>query len=183
MLSMGRKRKYSTKEKHKSCTIIEFIKRHGSGITCVNTNDYHFEIKEEVVETLKDYAQHNGNELCGVLTGILIGEKTYRICKVSMPCVKTNSRYGCERDAVLANQFLKEDYNVSEQTRTYIGEWHTHPVSEPRPSGVDYQSIERNFYSAKHSAPFLIMIIVGTEVLHICMYNGERFEVIDPKVV
>ena len=144
---------------------------------------FQFEIKEEVVETLNGYAQHNGNELCGVLTGILIGEKKYRICKASMPCVKTNSRFGCERDAVLANQFLKEDYDISEQTRTYIGEWHTHPESEPRPSSVDYQSIKKIFYSAKHAAPFLIMIIVGNEVLHICVYNGERFEVINPRMV
>ena len=83
----------------------------------------------------------------------------------------------------MANQFLTDDYEASEQTRTYMGEWHTHPESDPTPSGVDMQSIENNYLTATHSAPFLFMVIVGTESIYISVYNGDRFEEIEPVIV
>lgn len=146
-------------------------------------DDFQFEIKEEVLKTLNGYAQHDGDELCGVLTGIKVEEKAYRICKVSPPCVKSHSHCSCERDAEKANHFITEDYEASEQTRTYIGEWHTHPENNPTPSSVDYHSIESNFYTALHTAPFLIMIIVGLESFHVSVYDGEKFKVIEPVMV
>ena len=149
----------------------------------MNIDEFQFEIKEEVVDMLKSYAQHEGNELGGVLTGIKVGDNTFRICKVSPPCVRSHSRCGCQRDAELANQFLTDDYEASEQTRTYMGEWHTHPESDPTPSGVDMQSIENNYLTATHSAPFLFMVIVGTESIYISVYNGDRFEEIEPVIV
>lgn len=149
----------------------------------MNLDDYHFEIKEELIDSLRNYIQYDGYELCGVLTGIKVDEKTYRICKVSPPCVKTHSRYGCERDAESANHFIKEDYEVSDHTRTYMGEWHTHPEYVPKPSSVDYRSIENNFFTSTHTSPFLIMIIVGLESIYYSVYNGDVFVEIEPEIV
>lgn len=137
--------------------------------------EYKIEIKEEVYEQLKGYAQHEGNELCGVLTGSQIDEKTFRISKVSPPCVASNSKCGCIRDVAKANEFIEQDYIDSEQTRVYIGEWHTHPESTPTPSQVDNCSIVDNFNTAKRVLPFLIMMIVGTESNYCSVYNGEGF--------
>ena len=50
---------------------------------------------------LKSYVQHEGNEMCGVLTGTQVGKNCYRICKISPPCVKAHTRCGCERDATI----------------------------------------------------------------------------------
>lgn len=137
--------------------------------------EYNIEIKEEVYEQLKGYAQHEGNELCGVLTGSQIDEKTFRISKVSPPCVASNSKCGCVRDVAKANEFIEQDYIDSEQTRVYIGEWHTHPESFPTPSQVDICSIVDSFNTAKRVLPFLIMMIVGTESNYCSVYNGEGF--------
>lgn len=121
--------------------------------------------------------------MCGVLTGAQIGDNCYRISKNSHPCVKKHTRCGCERDAVMANQFIEEDYKNSEHTRFYIGEWHTHPESIPTPSAVDYRSIKENYQTALLVAPFLFMIIVGTQSFHISVYNGKDFVEVHPKVV
>lgn len=180
---MGRKYKFSKGKKHRTCIIVRVVKGNGRRIDTVNLENFHFEIKEEVIEALNGYAQHDGEELCGVLTGIKVDQTTYRICKVSPPCVKSHSRCGCERDAEKANHFITEDYEASEQTRTYIGEWHTHPENAPSPSSVDFHSIENNFYTASHTAPFLIMIILGLEKYHVSVYNGKRFWIIEPEVV
>ena len=129
------------------------------------------------------YAQHEGDELCGVLTGSQIDERTFRVSKVSPPCVARNSRSGCERDAVKANTFIKKDYEASEHTRVYIGEWHTHPEQNPHPSQTDYASIIKSFASAQLSVPLLIMIIVGTEHIFFNVYDGGLFKEIEPVIV
>lgn len=183
MLSMDRKHKYCNRKRHQPCVIVRVLKKHFAGTSCINVENYHFEIKQEVVDELKSNAQHEGNELCGVLMGVQVGDKYYRISKISPPCVKSHTRCGCERDAAMANQFIEEDYKLSEHTRFYIGEWHTHPESNPSPSTVDYTSIEDNYQTALLVVPFLLMIIVGTESFHISIYNGDKFVKVEPIVV
>ena len=165
------------------CVIVEFVKKHIAKTACVNVDSYHFEIKQEVVEELKGYTQRDGDELCGVLMGTQVGDNLYRISKISPPCIKSHARCGCERDAAMANRFIEEDYNQSEYTRFYIGEWHTHPEDNSTPSSIDYSSIKDNYQSASLVVPFLIMIIVGTVSFHISIYNGDTFVKIDPKGV
>ena len=46
-----------------------------------------FEIKQNALNALKEYAQHDGNELCGVATGSQIGNNVLRISKISPPCI------------------------------------------------------------------------------------------------
>ena len=183
MLPMDRKYKYSNGKRRKPCVIVGVVKKHFARTASVNVDDYHFEIKQEVVNELKSNAQREGNELCGILMGLQVGDNCYRISKISPPCVKSHTRCDCERDAAMANQFIEEDYKTSEHTRFYIGEWHTHPEDNPTPSAVDYRSIEDNYQSASLVAPFLLMIIVGTESFHISIYNGDKFVKIEPKVV
>lgn len=132
---------------------------------------------------MKSNAQHEDYELCGIIMGAQIGDNHYRISKISPPCVKSHTHYGCERDAAMANLFIREDYELSEHTRFYIGEWHTHPENIPTPSTLDYNSIEDIFQTASLVVPFLLMIIVGTETLHISVFNGEKNIKIDPEIV
>ena len=68
-------------------------------------------------------------------------------------------------------------------TRFYIGEWHTHPEDKPKPSAVDYNSIKNNYHTALLVVPLLLMIIVGTQTFHICVYNGKKFVEVVPKIV
>lgn len=83
----------------------------------------------------------------------------------------------------MANHFIEEDYNLSEHTRFYIGEWHTHPEDNPTPSAIDYNSIKDNYQTASLVVPFLLMIIVGTKSFHISIYNGDKFVKVEPEVV
>lgn len=83
----------------------------------------------------------------------------------------------------MANHFIEEDYEQSEHTRFYIGEWHTHPENSPIPSTIDYSSIEDNYQTASLVIPFLFMIIVGMETFHISIYNGKKHVKIEPMLV
>ena len=118
-----------------------------------------------------------------MVTGSQIGESKFRISNVSPPCVVKNGHYGCELDATRGNEFIEQDYEVSGQTRFYIGEWHTHPEQNPHPSQTDFNSIIKSFNSAQLSVPLLIMIIVGTEHLYFNVYDGGHFKIIEPEIV
>ena len=155
-------------------------KKRSEKVGSLNTVALRFEVKQEVIEQLRVYAQHEGNEQCGVLTGSKINNQTYRISKVSPPCVANNTRCRCERDAKIANEFINDDYEQSNHTRTYIGEWHTHPEPYPHPSLTDFSSIVSNFEESALDYPFLIMTIVGTESLYFSVYDGRNFNVIQP---
>lgn len=157
-----------------------FKKKRGNKVDALNIAALRFEVKQEVLEQLRAYAQHEGNEQCGVLTGSKISNNTYRISKVSPPCVSNNTRCKCERDAKKANEFIKADYEQSNYTRTYIGEWHTHPEPSPHPSWTDFSSIISNHKESSLDYPFLIMAIVGTESLYFCVYDGRDFNTIQP---
>ncbi len=135
------------------------------------------------MKTLKDYGQYEGNELCGVVTGAQVGKNRFRISKVSPPCVLKNCPYNCELDAKQGNEFISQDFNKSGHTRFYIGEWHTHPENNPRPSKTDYDSIIKSFTSAQLNVPLLVMIIVGTEHIYFNVYDGCHFEEIEPEIV
>lgn len=124
---------------------------------------------------MREYTQTEGCELCGVLTGSQIDDKTFRISKVSPPCVASNSRCGCVRDAQKGNAFIVQDYEQSEHTRVYIGEWHTHPESHPSPSPTDISSIVSNYHTSSLVLPILVMVIVGTESLYVSVYEGNSF--------
>ena len=120
MTPMGRKHKYSNGKRSKPCVIVGAVKKHFARTASVSVDDYHFEIKQEVVDDLKNNAQCEGNELCGVLMGIQVGDNLYRISKISPPCIKSHARCGCKRDAAMANRFIEEDYNQSEYTRSIL---------------------------------------------------------------
>ena len=149
----------------------------------MNVGECCFEIKQKTLNALIGYAQHDGNELCGVVTGSQIGESKFRISNISPPCVVKYGHYGCELDATRGNEFIKQDYEESGQTRFYIGEWHTHPEQNPHPSQTDYDSIIKSFTSAQLSTPLLLMIIVGTGGVYYGVYNGSVFEEIEPEIV
>lgn len=44
----------------------------------------------------------------------------------------------------------------------FVGDWHTHPEFQPKPSQRDKDSIREEFELSQHELPFLVLIIVGT---------------------
>ena len=127
------------------------------------------------MDALSEYKQIEGPEKAGVLSGVVLGNNRYRIKKVSPPMtIEGATRTSCERDAKLANAFIQEQYEQSEHTCIYMGEWHTHPESNPKPSGADVSSVIKIAYLPDNDLPFVILCIVGLEEVYWgCVMNGE----------
>ena len=76
----------------------------------------------------------DGPEDVGVIFGSIIDEDNIRINKLSETCALQRTKYKCILDASLANQVIKEEFEKSNHTRVFVGEWHTHPEEYPQPS-------------------------------------------------
>ncbi len=145
----------------------------------------YFEITQEALDFLVEQRQLDGDEKAGVLVGSEFGDNAYRINKASYPCMcnDSSSRCGCIRDAKLANDFIQQEYELSNKTRFYLGEWHTHPEDFPAPSIVDFRSMKEIIKTGNLPANTLLLIIVGLKGVYYACYINGRFHEVNPKVV
>lgn len=150
-------------------------KRNNSGTPIVKT--WSIEITPECIETLQSKIQTNNNEDCGILFGSQVSEDKIRINSVSESCsIQTSARKcSCELDVTKANILIADEYEKSNHTRFYIGEWHTHPEDNPSPSSRDINSIKQSY--AKNIIAIqnlIIMAIVGRKSICWKKYDGAK---------
>jgi integrative and conjugative element protein (TIGR02256 family) len=116
-------------------------------------------LSAEVVAHLQMNRQTTGPEVGGQLFGIINDEGTITVVLATGPRTEDRksrflffpSRYHEKRE--IKAQFKKGLH--------YLGDWHTHPESEPSPSGLDLESMKECFAKSRHEHASFIMIIVG----------------------
>lgn len=64
-------------------------------------------------------------------------------------------------------------WRESGRTMDYLGEWHTHPESHPRPSTIDRSELLRR--SIEHRRESLVELIIGTQALWSGMVVAGRY--------
>ena len=182
MLQMGRKHKKNlskgNKCQHRSCrdfawdnTGVPFIKR------------FDIEITDECLEMLNAKRQFDKNEDCGILFGSQISDERIRINSISDSCCDKTSalKCSCHLDVEKANKLIAEEFHKSNQTRVYIGEWHTHPEDYPSPSIQDLKSLKESYNKNQLAIPhFILMAIIGRKSICFKMYDGHDFSSIKP---
>lgn len=141
------------------------------------------EISQDALTELKGYRQDNGDELAGVLVGSVISNNHVRIDRVSPPCVENTQRFQCVRSAEKTNDYVLQEYESSEHTRVYLGEWHTHPESNPMPSTTDVKSARENLCNNNVAVNFLILIIVGSKTIYFAVVRDLEVIVVTPIIV
>ena len=115
----------------------------------------------------------------------LIYYNAYRVNKASEPCgIKTKaSKTGCVRNAKKANEIITMEYEKSNGTRVYLGEWHTHLEDYPSPSYVDINSIKNIIETENIPVEGVFLIIVGLKKYYYGFhYNGKLYDV-TPEIV
>jgi integrative and conjugative element protein (TIGR02256 family) len=67
----------------------------------------------------------------------------------------------------------------------FVGDWHTHPQSYPRPSSEDRKSIHDCFLKSRHDLLAFVLIVVGTadppSGLHVGLYDGCTETILVPE--
>lgn len=92
-----------------------------------------------------------------------IGDMAWQIKRATGPR-KTDwrSRFGYRPDRRAEQQEINSCFA---EGLHYVGDWHTHPETDPAPSHQDLESMERMTMASKHQLPGFLMLIIGTSEL------------------
>lgn len=123
-----------------------------------------------------NYIQYNkeDNEGGGVLLGrLILNSKNIVIDRVSIPMIADKrSRYSFIRNAKQHQRIIDRAWIKSSGTCNYLGEWHTHPESNPDPSNVDLKNWKNRLKEDTYFSRYLYFIILGTKRFHV--WEGDR---------
>jgi|SRR5690625_2521408 len=123
------------------------------------------EIKRSVIQSLCNYTQLNNTdkEAGGVLMGRVLINSDFIISANSEPQYRdTRSRCFFQKNKCDHQKIVNNYWKTSNGYINYLGEWHTHPESSPKPSLVDLESWKHNLKLNKNEIYAHIFIIVGT---------------------
>lgn len=102
-------------------------------------------VAEEVVATISSFSRRseNNREAGGILVGTYRGPHI-QIGSCSVPMARDGRTVTMfDRRDPGHQQFALKNWRESRQTRTFVGEWHTHPERNPSPSRLDLQTWHR----------------------------------------
>lgn len=139
-------------------------------------NKIPFKIDNSVFEIFKKYIQDdNKKEESG---GVLIG-KVYdnhiEILDCSEPTqFDKRSRYNFNRSFKSGQEFIDMKFESSQGKEIYLGEWHTHPENNPRPSGIDLKNFEKSLKNNILNSDTHFMIIIGITSIYIGVYIDKK---------
>lgn len=127
-----------------------------------------------VLEVFSAYRQGKANSEAG---GLLFAEFNLPIIYIVEASTPKNSdkrwRTLFVPNRVLQRQLIKQRFKKGYH---FIGEWHTHPVTEPNPSLLDLKSTTDSFLKSKHELNYFVMVIVGNNVartdLWVSLHDG-----------
>ena len=140
-------------------------------------------IDRKLVNELLSYRQKkdSDSETGGVLMGELYpNSNRIQITHILVCKHTTNSRYGLELNVECLQKQMNEIWEKSKGTITYLGDWHTHPEFNPKPSYVDYTTFVKNYYKSKFEQNLLLYIILGQEKeIWFKSFNGFQFRKIN----
>ncbi len=122
-------------------------------------------IKRDIYEEIINKSKENKVEIGGILIGYkLEGINEYRITEVTFPF---------ENDECYPTLFIRKDkkhnsvlkrVHKKDNSLTYIGDWHSHPMSSSNPSDLDLSTYIDHTKNSITSAKHLFYIIVGIDL-------------------
>ena len=123
---------------------------------------HHLIIKSEIINVFKKYEQgESTNESGGILLGHVYKNRA-DIIKVATPNkFDSSGPHFFDRSKIGAQPQINKAWGKSNGTLIYLGEWHTHPEINPKPSAIDEEMIAKSLKETAMEIDFLYLIIVG----------------------
>ena len=131
---------------------------------------------DEVVGVLDTHRQrhHRDREAGGILLGEVSSDAVL-VCRASVPSEHDRrTRFGFVRRRGPAQAVVDREHLDSGGRITYLGEWHTHPAAVAAPSRQDRRMVRSQWRDNVVPAGFLMMVILGTEVDYVGVFDGEE---------
>ena len=101
-------------------------------------------------------------KVCGVLLGYFRDDLTaeVRYASDAGPNAKSTPT-GCWRDVDYVQRWVESKLARGDDQLRYIGEWHSHPSLDTRPSHVDVESLSGIATSSAYMCPTPVMLVLG----------------------
>lgn len=137
------------------------------------------EFTPKAIETLFDHKQlpvtlpEAGGQLFGrFLSGII------EITFVTTPDTSDKrTRYSFSRNRAIEQEEINQAFKKGLH---YIGDWHTHPQSNPTPSPTDISNAKMLYCKSRSELKDFLMVIVGTKAvfdgIYVAVVNGNRVQ-------
>lgn len=137
--------------------------------------NYELIIEREALNIMESFIQNDRkkHESGGILLGQIKDDRIY-VQNVSPPNKFDRSgRYYFHRDKDAAQIIIDYEFANSGGSVIYLGEWHTHPESVPKPSMQDMKMINGQYNSGTLNVPFVLMFIQGTSRRFVSSFDGQ----------
>ena len=133
-------------------------------------------IDDNVINFIFNTRQSNvENEVGGIILGNITSDNRIIVRMLRKATDPTkSSKYYCVRDKVIAQKIIDKEFKESKGRIIYLGEWHTHPESIPKPSSQDRIMIKEQFIYNYISTDFLLLIIIGQKKDYIGCYYKKK---------
>jgi integrative and conjugative element protein (TIGR02256 family) len=121
----------------------QHIPPHPRCFYCNHDRKLKVSISSEVLQLMKNLViEKDKIETGGVLAGSLDQEGNIRITHASKPGPNAvHARTEFKKDVLFCQKFLDDLYQESGKETVYMGEWHSHPDKNNKPSGLDIKSL------------------------------------------
>jgi integrative and conjugative element protein (TIGR02256 family) len=140
------------------------IPPHPGCLYCAHENKSALFIDSRSLQFMQELvAQDPGRETGGVLAGYLDENGDIRITNASCPgpnAVCTAKEF--KKDVTYCQKFLDELIGRSDGKITYVGEWHSHPSPNNKPSSTDINSLSEIAYQKEYLTEKPVMIILSS---------------------
>lgn len=138
-----------------------------------------FKIPSSIANHMAQFAQveETQPEAGGLLLGRWILDSVDAVVdEITIPVpVDWRSRFGFRRSSQAHQKKLNECWQRTGGTCNYLGEWHTHPEPEAKPSTRDIHSWERQVERLPRSRVNLYFVIVSTSNIAVWKVNRYPF--------
>lgn len=141
----------------------------------------HLIIREDVVKIFRTFEQKSSKtEAGGILLGFVYPGFT-EICEATIPGkLDRFGQFFFIRSKNGAQRKINKAWIKSEGSLIYLGEWHTHPDINPKPSITDIDMIKKQLKETEMEIDFLYLIIVGRDDTYwVAKQNNEKITILD----
>lgn len=141
------------------------LKPHPQCYYCNHGDPIKLTVVEKTLKSMqKMVAEREGIETGGVLAGMRQPDGSIHLTHASGPgpkAIHEPTRF--EKDVEFCQKFLDKLYMETSGEVVYMGEWHSHPNSDNRPSGLDLRSLSEISEQQEYLTENPVMIIFSSK--------------------
>jgi integrative and conjugative element protein (TIGR02256 family) len=133
-------------------------------------------ISKVILGKMIDAVQSNKIEIGGILIGYkLMDIDEYRITDVTFPYKDDYGSIAYFERKDIKHNIVLNDLHDKDISKTYLGDWHSHPESSSSPSNLDLSTYRNHTKNSQTSSNHLFYLIIGKNIdIQVYSYRTKK---------